>query len=224
MQRTILATQLHIKGSESAMSIYIYGLIDPRDKAIRYVGKACDLKRRIWNHTVPSRLKGNCHRQNWIKELRSLSLKPIVKVLEVLEDEVNWDDVERRWIKELRSKGCDLVNTTEGGEGGATMTGRKRIMSAETRAKISENRKGISPKVSESTLKARAEGIRRAWARRREEGRTSWGHHSDAAKRAISKARTGKPNSAEARKKMSIAKQGKPWSEARRAVWEKRNV
>ncbi|HKR01468.1 MAG TPA: GIY-YIG nuclease family protein [Pyrinomonadaceae bacterium] len=152
------------------MSIYIYALIDPRDGKIRYVGKAKDLKRRIWNHTVPSKLSGTCHRQNWLRQLRSEKLKPAVQILETLPENSDWTQVERKWIRELRAKGFDLVNTTEGGEGGATMTGRKRIISAETRARISASRKGICPKWSASTLKARAQGIRNAWARRREEG------------------------------------------------------
>src|SRR5205085_6462465 len=124
---------------------------------IRDVGKTNNLRRRIWNHTVPSKLKGSCHRQNWLRQLRIEKLKPVVQILETVPENKDWIEVERKWIRELRAKGYELVNTTEGGEGGATMTGRKRLVSAETRAKISANRRGITPAYSEKSLKARAE-------------------------------------------------------------------
>jgi hypothetical protein len=170
--------------------VSIYTLADPRDGRTRYVGKTTNPKRRMENHTVPSRLQGICHRQNWIRQLRSAGLKPIFQIVEVVAVGGDWEEAERRWICLLREQGCDLVNTTPGGEGGATMTGRTRKHSAETRAKISASRRGISPVWSDETKRNRAVGIRAAWQRRKAEGRTSWGRHAEETRMRMSELRS----------------------------------
>lgn len=150
---------------------YIYALSDPRDGKIRYVGKANILKRRLQNHLCPSQDKKNFHKAQWLKKMKRENVSPLVTIIAEVPDSEDWQSVERFWIKKLRAEGCDLTNILEGGEGGCTYGHTGRSHSAETRAKISANRRGIKvPPPSEETLKKRAEGIKAAWARRRAQG------------------------------------------------------
>lgn len=117
------------------MKHYIYVLIDPRDDKIRYVGKTGRLPE--------ERLKEHCKKQHnsnyysyWINKLRSLKLKPIMRVIEEC-DEFTWEAREIYWIRYYRQLNYDLVNTTEGGGG---LVGYKA--SEETRRKLSYAAKG----------------------------------------------------------------------------------
>lgn len=91
----------------------IYGLTDPRDGRVRYVGKAND---------PTSRLKGHlrdCRRRNtpvyaWIRKLAGLGLSPGLCVLEA--DCADWKEAERRIIAERRGAGEKLLNVAEGGD------------------------------------------------------------------------------------------------------------
>lgn len=114
--------------------IFIYGLKDPRDNKIRYVGWTKDIKKRLINHITPSRIKKNTHKNNWIKQLLSLNLKPEIIIIE----EVSYDNrlqKEKYWINFYGRD--NLTNSTDGGEG---MCGFKH--SEKTRKLISELKKG----------------------------------------------------------------------------------
>lgn len=95
--------------------IYIYSLIDPRDNRIRYIGKTNNLKRRLLQHTKSKELLYNTFKNHWIKKLISLSLSPIIQVIEEC-DETNWQEKERYWIAYYRNIYTDLTNGTDGGE------------------------------------------------------------------------------------------------------------
>lgn len=92
---------------------YIYGLCDPEDNAIRYVGKANNPKSRLGGHICTSRRKTTklC---SWIKGIVDRGEKPSMKILErVPVDE--WKLAERRWISELSDSGSLLFNISPGG-------------------------------------------------------------------------------------------------------------
>ncbi len=58
--------------------VYIYVLVDPRDGAVRYIGKTENIERRYsqhLEHTGP-----NSYRKNWLLSLVKQKLKPIVWV------------------------------------------------------------------------------------------------------------------------------------------------
>ena len=93
----------------------IYALIDPITNEIRYIGKANNPKERLKNHCNPARYR-NTHKFNWIKKLRNLQKKPILKLIEEV-DINNWKEREKYWITYYREKGCNLVNYSDGGEG-----------------------------------------------------------------------------------------------------------
>ncbi len=91
----------------------IYGLYDPRDGALRYVGKAVDSVKRLGYHLREFRRSTPVY--VWIAELRALGLHPSMQVLLVCED-FRWEAEERRLIVEHRAAGADLLNVAVGGK------------------------------------------------------------------------------------------------------------
>jgi hypothetical protein len=107
---------------------FIYGLLDPRDMRLRYVGKSNNPKVRYRDHVTENQIS---HKASWIKGLSKLGLRPILIIL----DEVSrdgWEEYERAWIAAFR---VQLTNTTEGGE--------CPQITPETRAKIADKKRGI---------------------------------------------------------------------------------
>jgi len=131
------------------MNVFIYSLHDPETGHLRYVGKAENLESRLKSHLWDA-IRGRSHRDNWILSLRERGLKPLqFSIAEV--EESDWQLWERYYIRQAKILGFNLINGTEGGEGGrqtdevrAKMSraclGRKH--SAETRKKMSLSRKG----------------------------------------------------------------------------------
>lgn len=91
---------------------YIYGLQDPIDKRIKYVGKSNTPERRLLQHigTNEDTTKGR-----WIQSLRSMGKQPSIVILATCEDDQvfyheNW------WILMGRRQGWELTNSTTPGE------------------------------------------------------------------------------------------------------------
>jgi DNA-binding CsgD family transcriptional regulator len=96
----------------------IYGLIDPRDKQLRYVGKSCDGLRRPRQHAYSYFLKNEKgHKTNWIKGLVKEGLRPEIWVIEEFADRDLLIDAEVFWIAYFKFIGCRLTNLSKGGEG-----------------------------------------------------------------------------------------------------------
>ena len=146
--------------------VAIYGLFDPRDGRLRYIGKAANPRFRLTKHRNPDGIAKEFTVGRWVLHLKSLGLDPVMVVFDwVGKDE--WADVERAYIAQARADGIDLANLSPGGDGSqgaghgpearakvsAAQKGRKRA--PETRAKISENLHGraVSP---ETRAKMRA--------------------------------------------------------------------
>jgi hypothetical protein len=132
--------------------VYIYTLLDPRDNLVHYVGKCINPIIRLRSHLKPSNLIRNTKKDQWIKSLLSLNLKPIISIIEKTTVK-SWQRRERFWIKFYKEQGLNLVNTTSGGAGvkdGA-------YFSPEARLKISLTHKGntysIGRKLSIDTRK-----------------------------------------------------------------------
>lgn len=92
----------------------IYKLIDPRTDEVRYIGfTISELNRRLDNHLSESRrfIKKNSHKENWIRELLNLNLKPKIELLEEC-SENNWEEREKYWISQFNN----LTNKSKGGE------------------------------------------------------------------------------------------------------------
>jgi len=114
--------------------LYIYGLIDPRNNRVRYVGWCISLEKRLMAHLRLSCLKKKTHKNDWIKLLLSLKMSPTIKLLEVV-DTLNYHEMEKKWIKFYGRE--NLTNGTDGGDG---QLGHHP--SLETRKKMGEARRG----------------------------------------------------------------------------------
>lgn len=111
---------------------FIYGLIDPRNQQLRYVGKTVLApQRRTDVHRLRARAEPHKrHSMAWILGLEREGLKPEIEILETIEPGGNWVEAEQFWIAYFRMVGANLCNHSAGGEG---QTGVKQ--SPETIAK-----------------------------------------------------------------------------------------
>jgi predicted transcriptional regulator len=143
----------------------VYGLYDPRDGALRYVGQTTlSLERRLSSHLSPANLKRNCHSACWLRSLVRRGVKPVISVFGAADSREDLDALEITTISESRARGCRLTNFTPGGcspsgyrlsdDTRAKMARARKghAVSPETRAKIASARRGR--RLSESQLKA----------------------------------------------------------------------
>lgn len=106
----------------------IYVLIDKKTNEIRYVGQTVkQLSIRLNGHISKAKNSGNktTHKNTWIKSLLKENLKPIIKLIDVV-DENDWKEIEKNYIFSFQEKGCDLLNISEGGDSGS-MPGKKEF-------------------------------------------------------------------------------------------------
>jgi len=152
---------LRFKDSAMADTVYIYALVDPRTDEVRYVGKTGNVVRRMTHHVWEAKRPTN-HRTCWIAGLLCDGVRPRLLVLEEVPNN-SWQDAERRHIAVFRQVGANLTNGTDGGDGcrGLSPEAQARIADAnrgnsyalghkhtrETRARISEALKNLSPEV-----------------------------------------------------------------------------
>lgn len=69
-------------------------------------------------HSLPSKLVGNNHNQNWIKKLLDEGHTPEIVVLEELDNIEDLDEAEDFYIRYFWSIGCPLNNSRLGGDCG----------------------------------------------------------------------------------------------------------
>ena len=136
-----------------APKFLVYGLIDPRDGQLRYVGKSTSGLARPRQHVQPAFLKRDRrHKGNWVRSLVALGMRPEVEVLEVHESAETLAEAECFYIAYFRSLGCRLTNLTDGGEGQVGWT-----PTVETRAKIAMAHRGTP--MSEKTKRSIAAAL-----------------------------------------------------------------
>lgn len=229
------------------VSVFIYGLVDPRDGQLRYVGKTKNsLRSRLLAHISDVR-RGRTYipRHKWLCDLLLAGESPeIVELDKVTSDE--WQEAEQFWIGYLRFVGLSLLNGTIGGDGAV---GHK--MSEEVKKKLSDGairryqnpnerrRTGAAVKRGQDTDSYRAhmreraakctpeslaklhEGTRRCC--RSEEGRKAIADRmrgkvvSEATRKILSEQRLGVKLPIETRLKMAAARVGRKHSEETKA-------
>lgn len=89
--------------------ITVYALLDPRDSAIRYVGRTTDVKHRLTKHNS---LKSNVGtpKNDWVREMRSVGVRPVLEVLEEVETKKEGKFWEVHYTDLFRSWGFDILN------------------------------------------------------------------------------------------------------------------
>lgn len=191
--------------------VYIYGLWDPRDGRLRYIGKTVNTRNRLARHIRETKKKGpTTHLRSWVTGILKENEKPMLEILEET-TEADWETVERDWIRQCRESGIDLVNLCDGGEGGA-YKGHKT--SESTKQKMREY--WADPEWRARTIEASKEGKQRAAESRGGHQWTPEGLVSFKEKRKTWSPGLGKVKSAEARAKIgaanAIALKGRPLS------------
>jgi hypothetical protein len=95
----------------------IYTLQDPISLEIRYIGLTSQkLNVRLSAHWTTFNNKKS-HKVHWIKKLKKLNQKPIIKELDIAYSLEEATALEKYWISQFKTWGFKLTNTTEGGEG-----------------------------------------------------------------------------------------------------------
>lgn len=98
---------------QAKSAIEIYGLFDPRNGEVRYIGKAANSEKRLRGHLRETRRKTPLY--SWIGKLRAQGVSPGVRVLAhaITQD---WQSLERTLIEQYRSSNTSLLNIADGGD------------------------------------------------------------------------------------------------------------
>jgi len=197
-------------------STSIYILRDPRDKAIRYVGKTVDPKKRYQHWKRES--EDDTWKANWFRCLIEAGECFIMEIVEVVPSGGNWAEAERRWIKYYRDMGCDLTNLSDGGEGEPG-----RVLSQESRDKLSRSLIGhpVSPETIEKLRVAKQKQLSDPeYVNRHRQGLVTWSRELSPEKRAKVEANLSlgrnAPKTEEWKTRMAISNRGKLTPEERR--------
>ena len=94
----------NIKRSEPRVGRYlIYGLIDPRDSCLRYVGKTHKRREiRLAEHIEDAQAGSSRPVHLWIRDAISAGVQPKIFVLERVAENLSWTDAEKRAIERWR--------------------------------------------------------------------------------------------------------------------------
>lgn len=126
---------------------FIYSIADEFG-TIRYIGKSNNPKNRLYKHILE---KSNLHKYNWLKSIIKRGAFPIIEVVDEVPIE-DWQFHEKYWISQFRCWGFELINLTEGGDGGGgykhTEVSKKKMRKAKLGSKLpQEHKKKISDSV-----------------------------------------------------------------------------
>lgn len=95
-------------GSRRGTTWIVYGLADPRDGIVKYIGVTNSLIGRLNEHM---RMYGGNERKNaWIQEIKDAYMLPYMVTLEVIEDDTEWREREIAWIDAYVKAGASLLN------------------------------------------------------------------------------------------------------------------
>lgn len=90
---------------------FVYGIKDPRNDELRYVGKTVNnIEVRLHQHLSSNQLKKDCAKNNWLKEILAANQRPIIYVIEECQNEAELSCKEQYWIKQHLQQGYKLTN------------------------------------------------------------------------------------------------------------------
>ena len=97
----------------------VYGIVDPLNGQLRYVGKTNNFKNRKVKHLQSGKnnQKNPTSCTNWINSLRKKELKPEFIIIDEFSSNEETLEMEIFYIAYYKSIGCKLLNHTLGGEG-----------------------------------------------------------------------------------------------------------
>lgn len=148
MQRGRSITLLRSNISTVDSQFLIYGLVDPRNSQLRYIGQSSTSLDRPSRHWRTKRFReANDHCHCWVRNVLSSGQKPSIVVIQVFDDFEILNDAEIFWIAYFRKAGHRLTNMTDGGGGtrGVPSAWKGKELSPEHRAKIGKASKGRIP-------------------------------------------------------------------------------
>ncbi|MGV8131888.1 MAG: NUMOD3 domain-containing DNA-binding protein [Candidatus Pacearchaeota archaeon] len=195
---------------------YIYGLVDPRDNVIKYIGKGC--RDRMFKH-VQAVKRNQCPDKNYTKfnALREILNEhddiAYRKFFETSDENIAYEK-EENLIKEHNTLYPSGWNLSSGGRGGTSGVHKiRKPHNNETRRKLSEAMKkrianGWIPPCKGKHLSDKTKEM--ISNNKSGEKHQNYGKHlSEETKRKISESNKGKIISDEAKKKMSESHKGK---------------
>ncbi len=188
----------------------VYGLQDPRNRHIRYVGLSTDGEKRPNEHRFDSSLKLKNHKNSWLKNLFNEGFDYIIVVLQRCDSQDEVNDAERFWVKFYRSIECldhPLTNMTDGGEGRSGFTFSHSL---ETKAKMSAVKMGkkASPE-TKARISAAQVGKKATEETRAKMSASSMGRkQNEKTKAALALANIGRKNTPATLARMSLAQLG----------------
>lgn len=97
-------------------AVFIYSLADPDTGAIRYIGKAGNVKRRLQRHLRESKKDTRSPKKAWVKSLLCAGKRPVLEPLDNVPAN-EWEFWEQYWISQCKAWGYSLTNSTRGGDG-----------------------------------------------------------------------------------------------------------
>lgn len=190
--------------------IYVYVLTDPRTGDVRYVGVTDNPKKRLQGH-IRDVKREKTHKANWIKSLLRDGLNPIMTLIDETDNE-NWQQCEIGWIAHYRAMGCNLVNSTDGGDG-------VRNPSEETRKRMSESAKvKIFTNEHRRKIGDKSRGVPRSKETRRKISESKKGIPRD--KKTVQKMAKNNPNKKAVLQYDSFGHFIKQWDSGRKASRE----
>lgn len=151
----------------------IYGLFDPSDMSLRYIGKAQNSTKRFKDHM--REMRRNTPLYSWIAKLRTAGAVPLMKVICVAVS-ADWQELERQMIAQGRADGVRLLNIADGGDepfcsaktrarNGATLVAR--LVSDPVLLKIQRNKRALNSGIRHGTLSEWAKKTMRLCAMKR---------------------------------------------------------
>lgn len=112
---------------------YIYGLVDPRDNEIKYIGRTKDPDYRLDTHI--RMVDAGKMKTMWILELKAFGLDPSMMILETV-DRKDESAAEKRWVQYFLKMGKPLLN----GWNTSPMLDEKDFVSGNFIASLTQNR------------------------------------------------------------------------------------